>query len=205
VTASVQTSDDPLAPILLRAISVGALLGAVAAISLGLAASSAGLLVYGPIGGAWVGALVGGANGIGLFLAMNRTPSRSVARVVAALGCAISAGGLVAAAGAVDTAAGLTIVGACVVAGAIVGPFVAFGRRALVVIPVIKIAVFGALAGLGLGGLAGLILGFVTESGWFIPFAPLLGGLLCVVPATLVALLVTVPIIWVRRHLHESD
>jgi hypothetical protein len=197
-------TSDPIAVIVLRAMSVGVLLGSVAAIAVGLAVSSVGVVLYGSIFGALIGTLVGAANGIGLFLTTNRTRSRSVARVVAALGCAISGSCLVGTAGRLDTVVGLIFVGGCALAGVVVGPFVAFGRRSSIVIPVGKIAAYGALAGLALGATAGAAIGIALDPIALIPVALVIGGLVGAVPGALVAVISVPPMIWLWRCLRES-
>jgi hypothetical protein len=199
------STADPLAPILLRALSVGALLGSLAAALFGIAASSVGLVVYGPIVGALIGALVGVANGLELVAIANLTRSRLVLRLGAAFGSAISASGLAALAGRLDEGAGLIFVGSCVGAGAIVGPFVAYGPRARIDVPLGPIAAGGAVAGSTTGSIAGLAIGIAIDPVGLIPVALVEGGLLGAVPGSVLALITVPPVVWLRRRSRESD
>jgi hypothetical protein len=199
-----------------------AVVGRAACWGAGVGAASGGVLgtadwpvvgtFFAALAGGAVGGVVGVINGVTLAGSTTVTSSRWAARLVAALtslACAVVPAYLMHASPRWDWIVPLAL-GTVLAAG--IGPFAAFGVQPVVLGPRFRtrsvsdvagrIVVGGLIAGAGIGGVAGLVLGLIT----YPPTAPfaviegaIFGSVSGVVLALLVAAAVVAPKLRVRR------
>jgi hypothetical protein len=167
---------------------------------------------FGTVTGAAVGAVLGLANGVTLAALTAVSSSRWAARLVTAatsLGCAVVAAAATDASPRWDWMLPLAV---GVVVAALVGPFAAFGVQPVAFGPrfgrwtvrdlVARILAGGAIAGAGLGGIAGLVIGAASYLPTA-PFAVVEGGVLGAVCGVLVGLLVAAGVVMPRLRVRR--